>query len=377
MFFDAPTQKQLRGIYAGLAARAAERGGQACVKYLQLGSQTVRVVSYAAGFIPHMEAQWACILRDDAPAHDATIVVWQEREFAKLAHYAVTCDRTSALYRQWRLDRMRTAGAVADLTIVDPAFHHRQPVVEISSGDNSVRAWDPASRTFYYAVSDFAPEEFIKRGHLCVHALARILKGPTRNLGHGAVVGINGHGVLVCGMGYRGKSTLSVAALLDGFEYVTDDYILLDKSDGTLRAWPIYSIITLGPAVYQKLAARLDAKFVSNNGRKDKYVFNIARYHERFATAYPIECCLFPRFAGGTEPSIEPGDRAIATDEFAFSTVNQTGETQDMRLIAKLCGFVDDLPCFRFNLTTDFFKNTRCLREFLEMRVPQSILAKE
>ncbi|WP_165072247.1 hypothetical protein [Desulfovibrio sp. ZJ200] len=369
MFCDTPTQKQLRAIYAGLAARAVEHGGPVCVKYLQLGTQTVRVVCCAADFIPHMEAQWAYILRDDAPACDATIVVWQEREFTRLAQYAATCDRTSAAYRQWRLDKMRGAARpVTDLTLVDPAFHHRQPVVEICSGDKSVRAWDPANRVFYYAVRDFAPEEFIKRGHLCVHALACILKRPQRNLGHGAVVGLDGHGALICGMGYRGKSTLSVAALLDGFEYVTDDYILLDKSDGTLRAWPIYSIITLGPAVYQTLSPRMDARFVSNNGRKDKYVFSIARYHERFATAYPIECCLFPRFTGGSEPRIEPGDRVIATDEFALSTVNQTGEAQDMRLIAKLCGFVDDLPCFRFNLTTDFFKNTRCLREFLEQR---------
>lgn len=369
MLIDTPTTTQMRAIYAGLAARAAEKGGPVCVKYLRLGRQTVRVVNYAAGFTPHMEAQWTYILRDDAPAHDATIIVWQEREFPKLARYAALCDKTSALYRQWRLDKLRGAATCSDeLTIVDPAVHHQRPVVSISKGARELRAWDPATRTYYYAVDTLDPEEFIKRGHLCVRALARILQGPERTLAHGAVIGLNGHGVLVCGMGYRGKSTLSVAALLDGFDYVTDDYILLDKSDGTLRAWPIYSIITLGPAVYQTLSPRLDARFVSNNARKDKYVFNIARYHDRFATAYPIDCRVFPRFVTAAEPSIEPGDRAVATDEFVYSTVMQTGETQDMRLIAKLCGLVDDLPCYRFNLTTDFFTNARCLREFLEQR---------
>lgn len=370
MFIDLPTRKQLNTIYAAFASRAKECGDPACVKYLQLGTQIVRVLSYAADFIPHMEAQWTYILRDDAPHYDATIVVWRENELAKMAHYAATCDKESPVYRQWRLDKIRGAAApINEVGIVDPEFHYRQPVVEIYPNISSLMAWDPANRVFFYAVTDFSPEEFIKRGHLCVYGLARILKGPARNLGHGAVIGLDGHGALVCGMGYRGKSTLSITAMLEGFDYVTDDYILLDKSDGILRAWPIYSIITLGPAVYQKLSPRLNAKFVSNNGRKDKYVFNIANYHERFASAYPIKCCLFPRFVDATEPSIEVGDRAIATDEFAYSTVMQTSEVQDMRLIAKLCSFVDDLPCFRFNLTTDFFKNIRCLRTFFESNI--------
>lgn len=369
MFNDTPTAAQLRAIYAGLDARAARKGGPACVRYIQVGTQTVRVLNYAQGFTPHMEAQWTYILRADAPAYDATLVVWQEQEFARLARWAALCDRHSLVYRQWRLDKLRgVTTPIDELTIVDPAEHHLRPAVHISEAGKEVRAWDPETRTFYYAVQTFEPEEFIRRGHLCVFALARILQGPERNLGHGAVVGLNGRGVLVCGMGYRGKSTLSVTAMLDGFDYVSDDYLALEKQGGVLRAWPIYSIITLGPAVYQKLSPRLDAKFVSNNSRKDKYVFNIARYHERFASAYPVACCVFPRFVPDREPSIEPGDRAIATDEFAWSSVMQTGETQDMRLIAKLCGFVDDLPCYRFNLTGDFFKNVRCLRKFMERR---------
>lgn len=167
-------------------------------------------------------------------------------------------------------------------------------------------------------------------------------------------------------MGYRGKSTFSVNALLHGFEYVSDDYLILEKDETALRAWPIYSIITLSPAIYQKMAARLDARFVSNNARKDKYVFNIAKYHERFVSAYPVKFCMFPRFIKGAEPSIEPGSKDMAVDEFAYSTVMQTGETLDMRLIAKLCSFVEDMPFYRINLTADIDKNTQCLRAFLE-----------
>ena len=53
-------------------------------------------------------------------------------------------------------------------------------------------------------------------------------------------------------------------------------------------------------------------------------------------------------------------------NELVYSTVMQTGETQDMRLIAKLCSFVEELPFYRINLTQDIDKNTQCLKMFLE-----------
>lgn len=368
MHIDNPTTAQLEKIFAALDQRAASRGGPVFVKYLALGSCVVRLVNYSDGFTPHVEAQLTYILRDDAPHYDATLIVWQENAFKQLAEYAIICDKNSQHYRQMRLNRLfgGSAGDMETATIVLEDVHHRQPVVEISSQNSSLSAWNPRTNTYYYAVDKLEPEEFIKRGHLFVHALGRIIKSPTSNLAHGAVVGLNGQGVLLCGMGYRGKSTFSVNALLHGFEYVSDDYLILEKDETALRAWPIYSIITLSPAIYQKMAARLDARFVSNNARKDKYVFNIAKYHERFVSAYPVKLCMFPRFIKGAEPSIELGSKDIAVDEFAYSTVMQTGETLDMRLIAKLCSFVEDMPFYRINLTADIDKNTQCLRAFLE-----------
>ncbi len=355
---------QLSDIYDIFDACAAKHGA-AVIKYLSIGSQTIRIISYAADFIPHMDAQWTFVLRDQAASYDATIVVWCEHEFAQLIQRVAMADKTSPLYRQWRINRLKGSNLNA-LNMVDQNFHHEYPVISIAAEANELRAWNPVTRTFYYAVNSFEPEDFIKHGHLCVLALARILQRPMGNLAHGAVVGLNGKGVLVSGMGYRGKSTLSVTALLDGFDYVSDDYIALEMEGGLLRAWPIYSIITLGPKVYQKLRPFLDVTFISNNGRKDKYVFNISRYHERFGTAYPVLCCVFPRFVQRAEPSIVPGDAHIATDEFIYSTLMQTGQTKDMCLANKLGSFIEGLPSYRFNLSPDYFKNTRCLREFLD-----------
>ena len=149
------------------------------------------------------------------------------------------------------------------------------------------------------------PEEAIKQGHLFVQLLNRILKTPDTNLIHGACIGLNGKGVLLCARGQQGKSTLAVHALLDGFEYVSDDYLTLEKSRDGLLAYPIYSIVTLSPQMYNEMYEALQGtRFVSNNARRDKYVLNIANLHARFRTAYPVQVCMLPEIFPGAEPSI-------------------------------------------------------------------------
>ena len=107
---------------------------------------------------------------------------------------------------------------------------------------------------------------------------------------HGAVIGLNGDGICFCARGQRGKSTLSVLSMMKGFEYVSDDYLILHKKDNQLLSSPIYSIITLSPVMYNRLYDYLKgSQFVSNNARKDKYVFNISNFHNTFKQNYPIK----------------------------------------------------------------------------------------
>ena len=252
------------------------------------------------------------------------------------------------------------------MTIVDEAVSRHHPLLHLNTGSGILTAWNPEANTHYYSAANLEPEEFIKQGHIFVQGFNRILKGPESALAHGAVVGLGGRGVLICAIGYRGKSTLAVSALLDGFDYVSDDYLVLGRQADGLRAWPIYSIVTLSPAMYWRMCDALRARFVSNNSRKDKYVLNIAAYHSRFAAGYPVALCIYPRITSCREPGIVPGDKDIALEEFVFSTVNQMGDAKDVATIAKLHAFVNDLPFYRMNLSPDIDKNVRCLREFLE-----------
>jgi hypothetical protein len=365
MRVDSPSVEQRGLSFSYLEARARRSGAPVC-KYIDLGTHMVRLVNCSPAFTPHVEKQLTWALKDDAPRYDATLFVWQEKNLAEVAlalmgHYA------PKRYHSLRVQKLARANPeIPDIKIFDEELLRNRPLIDVDQKGGVFSAWDPQSNTLYYAVDNLEPEEFIKRGHIFVKSFYRILKGPSSNLAHGAVVGLQGKGVLFCGIGYRGKSTLAVNAMLDGFDYVSDDYLVLGKEDGILRAWPIYSIIALSPEIYQKMYSRLRAKFVSNNARKDKYIFNIAEYHDTFCSGYPVRLCMFPQITQCETPSIVPGGKEAAIEELAFSSLRPMGDPQDVLAIGKFCSFVDNLPFYRFNLSPDIDRNTRCLRDFLE-----------
>lgn len=348
-----------------LARRAAEHG-PASVRYLNLGTRIVRLICHSRRFMRHVERQMACSLTDEAKRYDATLIIWQDHKVAQAAMQAMSALDAQA-YRKLRLAALTTGSLPQEqILLYDEDIIRFWPLVDINPGDGSLTAWNPQSNTYYYSVENLEPEEFIKRGHVFVHILFRICNVPNFSLAHGAVIGLNNTGILFCAFGYRGKSTLCVNALLDGFEYVSDDYFILGKKEGDiLRAWPIYSIVALSPAAYDAMYDRFEGKFLCNNGRKDKYMFNIEAYHKSFRYGYPVKLAMFPNICDCEEPKIVEGGKELALEELCFSTLNQTCNLKDAPTIAKLYNFAERLPFYRFDLSRNISRNVKCLREFL------------
>lgn len=370
MLIKDPQPTQRDKLLDSLKGYTQHLGKPVFIKYLDLGTKVVRLINYSHTFTPFVEDQLAYILKDDMPRYDATLIIWHEPHLDDLLLrlYKIYDLKLYVAERSLRLKKIKEGEKNPDISfkLHDENILHIQPLIDLNTNNGIFSAWDYRSNTYYYSLSNMAPEEVIKKGHLFVRVFSKILKSTDSNLGHGAVIGLNGKGVLFCGIGYRGKSTFAVNALLHGFEYVSDDYISFGKKDGRLYAWPIYSIITLSPVIWQFMRKRLKADFISNNARKDKYVFSIASYHERFVSAYPIHLCLYPRFVQDQEPSIDKGERTQALEEFVLSSLRQMGDAEDVETIAKMYSFVKDLPYYRINLTSNLDKNTQCLRDFLE-----------
>ena len=354
--------------YLSVIRQSIEAGSLCAVKYLDFGVKVIRVLCYTPEIIPFLDQELTFVLKDQADRFDETIKVGRISDIKALFYQMDDKFNPSVNFRL-RLEMMFSSRKYPDIEITDDAF----PIIRGSVAGGVIEAYDTENHVCYYAVSDFEPEEFIKLGHVFVQQLNVLLKTPTVNLTHGAVFGYAGKGVLLCARGQRGKSTLTVHSLLNGCEYVSDDYQLLEKRADRVYSYPIYSIITLSPQMYQQMYAAFNGKFCFNNGRKDKYVFNISAYHDRFKTNYPIEVCLFPEIVPDKNPNITPctsEEKARAIVQLIHSTVFQMRDLNDHNTIRKLFEMIKDLPFYKFCLCSNIAENTRYLKSFLNNKLP-------
>jgi len=81
------------------------------------------------------------------------------------------------------------------------------------------------------------------------------LSRPDRVLVHAGAVGIGGRAVLLTGPGGSGKSTSAIAACQAGYDYLGDDYVLVDLAGPQPVAHSLYATAKLAPAAASLLPA--------------------------------------------------------------------------------------------------------------------------
>lgn len=369
MQFKDFTREEIRECFNGINKYLSKKE-QVFIRYIDLGCKVVRLIGYSEEFLPHIEKQLTFGLRDNAKSYDATLVLWKETDFDKLVP-SISPKFSPKTNMRLRIEMLYSKKKYIDwLQVIDKNFSKIKPLIDIQALRGFFTANDYETNTYYYGVKNLEPEEFIKEGHLFVQFFNNILKTPTSNLVHGAVIGLNNNGICFCARGQRGKSTLSVLSMMKGFEYVSDDYLILHQNDkNELLSSPIYSIITLAPVMYNRLYDYMKgSQFVSNNARKDKYVFNISNYHNTFKMNYPIKLCIFPEIVSSKEPSIKPcslDEKGRAIVQLIQSTLMQTQDLSENWTVRKMMNMVKNLPFYKLNLCWDIDRNTEFLRDFM------------
>lgn len=337
--------------------------------YVQLGSKVVRLLNYSKDFSPLIQKQLTYTLKRNADRYDATIVLWNEKNIGQVPKHLDEQFSPSKNFKL-RIEMLYANTKDLSLWVLLDDYSKINVIMDINPEWGFAKSYSPSTNTYYYGVKNLEPEEFIKEGHIFVQMFNKIIKDENSNLVHGAVVGYNNHGVLFCARGQRGKSTLTVLSMMEGFDYVSDDYLVLEKENENLYSYPIYSIITLSPRMYNELYDRLDGcRFVSNNARKDKYVVNIEKFHPQFKNKYPINLCIFPEIVSDPEPSIRlcnSDEKGRAITQLIQSTVFQMQDTNNHDVIIKLLNMVKNFEFYKLNLCNDINANTKYLQQFLD-----------
>ena len=339
------TEKKIKISEKDLQKHIKETGSFEETLYLDLGVKTVRIICYSELFIPHIKKQLAFSYCETSSNYDTTIILWNEKVLEQIQK-------------------------IRGLFVYD---NGEKDLIDFVRGNNTISANTSDNKTFYYGVKNLEPEEFVKEGHIFAQILYKILKTDTTNMVHGACIGLNNKGILLCARGQKGKSTLAVLSMLLGFEYVSDDYLTLEKVDDKLFAYPIYSIITLSPRMYNELYDRLEGtRFLSNNARKDKYVINIANFHKQFKTKYPVEIGMSLEFTTENTPSIiecTNQEKGKAITQMIHSTITQMLEMYDSATIKKLIEMINGFKYYKLYLCNDIYKNVECLKEFMKEQI--------
>ncbi len=317
------------------------------IRYIHLGNQIVRILIYDKELDRHISNELSFIIDDQcSDRYDYTIIAW-------------LVQRTGSSMREHRIIEEGTSST-------------SEPVLTIDDNTGRIVGYDDDNSCYYYGFPSSNPEILAMEGHVFFRQFYKMQKASINSsLVHGACVGIDDNGVLFCAKGNKGKSTLTVSALLKGFDFVSDDYMVIEKDgNGRLFADPVYSIITLSPEMYNRMFDELNGtRFISNNWNQSKYILSVANLHSRFKTHYPIQLCMFPEIVSDEEPSITKCnqlEKGRAITNMVHSTISQMNDHSDTANTLKIIELLKGQEFYNIRLCKDIDKNVNCLKQFLE-----------
>ncbi|MDR2030279.1 MAG: hypothetical protein LBP65_02335 [Puniceicoccales bacterium] len=320
--------------------RRATAGWEPEKIYLNIAGVSMRVDCYVNELVDPIRQQLAYCCQDgDDGDHEILLNIWNEQ----LAPY---------------------------VAIPEWACHsnHLRTIVEYSEPHWAFQrliAHDRERRIGYLLNPVRSAMEVFVRGHILVKSIYLALLEDNRSLFHAAAIGWKNRGALICGRGGRGKSTLAISGMIGGFQYVSDDYLILEKNANGLCAYPIYSIVTLAEEMQAKLPPLWgDYLYPNYNGKKD--VIKISARHDFFAPRLPIVVGIFPEVRTGEKPAIEAMHPGRAITQAVHSTIVQTQFQELPKQVRRLSSLLRSLPFYRFYVGECLEENVAVLRKFLE-----------
>lgn len=170
-----------------------------------------------------------------------------------------------------------------------------------------------------------------------------------RQFVHGAAIGDALGGVLVVGKSGSGKSTTALSCLMAGFDYVGDDYCLLEPG-APPRVHSLFGSAKLHAHHIERFPQLAD--LVTNPARLDieKGVFLLGDHMpERLVASLIVRAVLVPSVVGRGPTKMLPLSSARALAALAPSTLLQLSATRNEAL-SRMAALVRSVPAFELRL---------------------------
>lgn len=245
-------------------------------------------------------------------------------------------------------------------------------VISIDYDNNVLLAHSYKKKESILLTRDLSDLAFILRqGHLFVHLVNFWARQKNLLLLHCAAISASKEqpGVLICGRGGRGKSTLAIAALLEGCSYISDDYLLLRAiRPGLVEVYPIYSIVTMSKLSYDSMKG-FDGEFIGISPWTGKGVYSIRNYKNAVAPKMQASKVVFPNICNAKQPSIAPCSSQQPISHIVTSTLSQLYGGIDRAQVPVFMRALAGLKYYQYDLTADIRGNAKFLADFINLKV--------
>lgn len=166
---------------------------------------------------------------------------------------------------------------------------------------------------------------------------------------HAASMARDGRGIVLAGDSGAGKSTLAAALLARGWDYLCDEFALINPETLDLHPYPKALCIKAGSfEAVSRLGLRLsrDRHYVKSIKGKVGYI-SLSDTDVRIAAPCPVRLVLFPRYVGAGSPQLRPMTRAEAAFHLAGHTLNR--DAFGHRVVPVVGQVARNARCFRLD----------------------------
>jgi hypothetical protein len=234
----------------------------------------------------------------------------------------------------------------------------------VYNGDSgSLIMYDAAARQAIFWIREAENVPYYETGAPLLPAMHWWLESRNRQLVHAGAVATTDGGILLAGRGGSGKSTTALACLMDGFEFASDDYCVLETSN-PVRVHSIYCSAKLAADSRNRLPGVAGAIHRPGaSAEKALYLMNRPSAG-RIAESFDLRAILLPRVAGTRETTVKPISPALALRALAPSTMFQLAGAGS-RVFHVLASIIRRVPCFEISVGHDLARIPVAIRALL------------
>lgn len=182
---------------------------------------------------------------------------------------------------------------------------------------------------------------------------------------HAGLVATDGKGALFVGKGGSGKSTCSMTCLIEGMDYLGDDFVGVSVTEsGRYVGNSLYGSAVLGLGHTQRYPVLTAASRPAHHAYEDKSLIDLAGLGAgRLVSAVDIRAVVLPRVAGTEHTTFRPASSRDALIGLAPSSLMLVGSRR--KALDRFADLTAGVPGFWLDLGRDLGQIAPKVRELL------------